>query len=340
MNESRAVVELRSQWQPHDPALRAELPDAATQERQLQRILYASHLTLVPPAPTVRAGRLRRTIFAAAGAVAIGGVLVVANPAQGPAFAVTPPPLALPAGAPAPAAPVLRELALRAEQSSSGPRAGATEHLKRSEWSLFTSVDDETNSAVVPTLVESWRAPDGSGRVVQGVGEPIVDSASLRDRITIWWEINTEEPRAASYQAGQYPAVWRADRPPVETAALRSWLLRNRPEGGGPSDVITAVRDLVRERALNAAERAALLRVLAATPGLEHTGMVVERAGRRGDGFRLLSDDSASTAAYLLVIDPGDGRILAAEETLLSGADGLNIRTPAVISYETFLISE
>jgi hypothetical protein len=126
---------------------------------------------------------------------------------------------------------------------------------------------------------------------------------------------------------------------PADRAALARYLTQGHPPENGPGETIVAITDLVRDRVLGSAQRAALLRVLASVPGLTYTGQTSDRAGRKGEAFTLRNAHGGLLHDDTLVVDPASGRLLDAEELLLQRGK-LDVRVPAVIQYELYLTSE
>ena len=335
-----AVRELRHLLGPLDPAADGEgVPGADTRAAGLRRILATPAEAEVPRAH--RRPVNRRWVLAGAGAVAAsvvtaGVVLTGLDPAATPAYAATPAPLTYaPTGGSAPA--MLERIAVAA-QNSAAAAAGGPEHLVIESWSLHSQVDGErVTSAVVPVLRESWRAANDSGRVVERYGAPVFRS---QDEQRAWRQQGSpgddSAPRETKFPAGGFPRMW-ADRPPTEAAALATWLRTGHPAENGPMETLVAITDLARERVLSPAERAAAIRVLARVPGIEHTGAVTDRAGRRGAAFSVVSDRSGLPTRYTLILSPADGRFLGYEQMLTTKAGRLNVTVPAVIGYETYL---
>ncbi|HEX5741272.1 MAG TPA: CU044_5270 family protein, partial [Pilimelia sp.] len=287
---SRIIRELREMWRPLDPADDCSLPDTGVREAGLRRILDAPLDGALPVDLPPRVGRLRRTVFAAAGAVAAGGVLVVANPAQGPSFASTPRPLvSAQAQAGQPAAPVLREIIART--SSLAPeQAGDIDWLRVQSWwmEVETSAEGFT-TAITPDEEERRRHADGSGTITRTKGDPL-PIGSLVDRVQAWWDTRDAEVRTETYGPGQFPTFGAdaAERPPADPRQLRAWLMENAGlDEFSSRRVIETVQQLVYERVLTRDERAALLELLAGLPGLRYAGEVTERAGREGAAFVL-----------------------------------------------------
>ncbi|WP_189168546.1 hypothetical protein [Pilimelia anulata] len=285
--------------------------------------------------PPPRVGRLRRTVFAAAGAVAAGGVLVVANPAQGPAFAATPAPLTGLQNSSTPAAAELR--AILARTTAMAPeRRRDIDWMRLQSWSLNSEISKSVTSAVVPEETEIERRGDGSATITIRLGEPVAERGGIRDRVETWWKLRDEQPRTESFGAGGYPSAWPVnERPPTNPATLRNWLLY----GSKPADeaeVLRAVNDLSHERTLRRDERAALLTVLTDLKNLRYAGRVTDRAERAGEAFTLDSAAFGLPIRYTLVLDSATGAVLSMEELLTGDAPGLNVKAPAVIKYTTF----
>ncbi len=306
-----------------------------------------THVRTAPSTPAVSAPRRtsrRRLAAAAAAAIAAGTAFIVWEAVQAPALAATPDPLACQAvdGA-VPTAERLGQLAAAADRdtppATSAPTGVQLEHLRIEDWHLFSQITGgTTTSAVVQAERQSWRAADNSGRVTVRYHQPMFRSGNDRRA----WQDNGSpgadtDPRTEDYPPGAFPATW-ADRPP--TALLDRWLRRNHAANAWPAAAATAIADLLRERVLASHERAAVIRLLARLPGVEFTGAVADRAGRRGEAFSTVSDYSGLPTRYTFVLDPTTGRFLANEQTLTTTARRLNVSVPAVIGYETYLVAD
>jgi hypothetical protein len=282
------------------------------------------------------AARARRWAVGAAALllVTIAGYQLVPSSAG----AATPPILRA-AGGGGSAASVLVAIADRAVTSAPPARTGGYEHQVIQSWNLWTQVDGErVTSAVVPTRRESWRGPDNSGRVVERNDQPQFPAGSSRWR----WLLhgapgNRDDVRRTDYAAGGFSGMWPG-LPPID--GLREWLAIGHPASNGPAETLVAVTDLARDRVLTPAVRAEILRILAALPGLTDDGEVVDRAGRTGRAFSLVSDYSGLPTRYTLVVDAASGKLLDYEQTLTTTAGKLDVRVPAVIGYETYLTAD
>jgi hypothetical protein len=334
---TRVKWEVRQILGPIDPAPQGELVPGPQREADLRRILTT-------PAPQVAAAaRPRRLLIAIAVAAVVAAAMVTAVvglqivPLPQPAYAATPPPLAYTGGG-GPARPALTTIAERAASAPGPEITGDHEHLVTQSWQLWTEIDGErVRSAVVPTRTESWRGPDNSGRVLVRNDEPQFPAGS--DRMS--WRLHGSpgddaDPRREDYPAGRFPATWPG-RPPA--TGLAAWLRMGHPTANGPAETLVAAADLARERVLSPAVRAQLLRTVAALPGLRDDGEVTDRAGRRGHAVSLVSDYSGLPTRYTLIVDPVSGALLGFESMLTTSAGKLDVRAPAVIGYESFLVA-
>jgi hypothetical protein len=121
---------------------------------------------------------------------------------------------------------------------------------------------------------------------------------------------------------------------------MHDWLRASHQHQDDPIATIDAIHDLLGQWIPAPAERADLLRVIAALPGLTYDGATRDRAGRAGQAFSVNTNGHGLPARYTFVVDPTDGRILDAEEMLTTSAGKLNVRIPAVISYVTYVQAE
>ena len=201
----------------------------------------------------------------------------------------------------------LVELASRAEGQSSPPGSGPYSYVHTRGGYLAT--EQMTDGRVLDSRVEEterefWVAADGSGRIEE-----------TRD--------GRPSPMNGIYQpGGLWPGPLAAA--PAETPAHVA-LRQSR------SPLIEQIGTVWRTQTVPPALQAALLRSLAAEPGLrlEET---TDRAGR--PGLAVSSDDRAGSgrgARHVLVLEPGTGMVLAAEEIPLRS--GGPTHPPGVGSY-------
>jgi hypothetical protein len=342
---------LREIFGPTDPvADDGYVADLDRRERMLREILAS------PPAPALAPARRPRrlalgpmgwvTAAAAVLLVAITGVVVALAfpPAAATAWA-TPAPLTgrLEESA-RPAAPRLHALA--ATVAKQPPAAtGARDHLLIRSWSLNSDIaGTKVTSVVIPTETEVWRDPDNAGTRTVAYLPP---EAPTKAQVDAWHDEGSpgadEAATKDDYPAGEFVAVW-TDRPPAAPDRLRDWLSATRQGADPATTVVSGITDLLHERALTTAESAAVLTLLADVPGLRYAGGITDRAGRTGDAYTVTIDDAAGgpglPVTHTFVIDPGSGRVLAQERVLATEVGRLNVTAPAVIGYDTYLVSE
>jgi hypothetical protein len=203
---------------------------------------------------------------------------------------------------------VLRALAsdVRALPASAAAD-GDIRYTRTSAWTLNTRVDGQmVTSVVLPEIRETWRAPDGSGRLRVAPDEPIYPSAEARRD----WSSGAPPLRVRDQQVG-----------PGEIAAMY------------PDD-LSADPGLLRIELADV--RAAVLEVVAGTAGLQLLGETVDRAGRAGLAVGVETADSGLPTLHTLIFDQTDGTLLAAEQTLTQTAGKLNVPVPSVIGYTLY----
>jgi len=298
--------------------------------------------------PVRRKLRLRWTLTAAVltALVCVASAAILPfDSATAPAEAATPPPLSYElGGAVQPAAQRLGQLAAAAEgdaADASAARRNRPDHLRAVSWSLFSQINGEQEtSAVVAVERETWRALDNSGRITERHQPSVFTSTRHRQAWQDDGALGADaHPRTSTYPPGQFPAHW-PDRPPLDAGALAQWLQRNHATDAGAMGLVTAVTDLLLERVLGPAERAAVIRLLAQVPGLTYAGATADRAGRRGEAFSVVLDGSGLPTRYTLVIERTAGQFLAHEQELIATAGRLNVAIPAVIRYDTYLVAD
>jgi hypothetical protein len=276
--------------------------------------------------------RLAFTVLAAAVLAVVAIALTAVFPGGGgqAAYAATPGELAVLDGAAfaaagldsaASAPQLLKVIAGRAAAAPDDTGAGRYARIRTESWDLFTRVDGEqVTSEVVPQAMTTWTAADGSGQTTRSYLWPDGDTDTE----------TTERPAGPTL-------MWPLGALSSDPALLAQQLEGAHPVANGPAERLVAVQDLYREQPLTPQVRAAVLRYVAATSGLEVTGMVLDRAGRTGLALHLDNSLGGLPNVETIVIDPADGRVLAAETRLTETAGALNVRVPSVISYESYL---
>lgn len=348
------LTEVRDLLAPLDPAAHDEPPPAGgTADARMHRIMAGPRA--VHSARQGRARRLGSVARVARAArpmpvAAVVGIMTVATVAafvllsrpatSPPALAATPAPLAF-QHAPGSARQMLDRIAQRAADLPADPaQSGRYEHLRIDSWSLTARIDGrQVTSAVIPERRDVWRAADDSGRIVVHRLAPLFPNESYRRAWDAQGRPGSGRDQVTEFSAGEFGSAW-SGRPPTDPTALARWLTIGHPTSNGPAETLVAATDLVAERVLAPAERAALLRVLARVPGLSYAGRVTDRAGRAGVGFSLDSAFSGLPTRYTLIVDPATGRVLDYEETLTRTAGRLHVGVPSVIGYDVFLTAD
>jgi hypothetical protein len=343
VSDDDVLQQLREEWEPRAAASpRGWNPDPRVQAESLARITQLSRDRQTAakrsrlPWRRSRGQRLAFTVASIAAAVMTVVVIgsVIGSGPQ-PSYAATPDALVYRPGAAVAPTDVLRQAAKAALASKAdGPRS--VEFIRTSSWDLNGRVDGrKVTTAVVPLNKQLWRGPGGAAVTVRQYGQPTFPDQDSRAA----WEADgspgaNSRPVRDEHSAGSYPFLW-PDRPPTHDERLREWLGQHHDvTSSGP--LLMAIADLLKERVLTGSEAAAVLRLLAELPDLEHTGTVVDRGGRSGEAFSVTSDYSGLPTRYTLIIDVDAGSFLAFEQTLTTTAGQYNVRVPAVISYLVF----
>ncbi|MFF0389018.1 CU044_5270 family protein [Kitasatospora sp. NPDC004615] len=313
----RTVDSVKALLADSDPA--ADLVgNPARRQRDLEKIVLADRTDAAVPRPAVPVLRRKRLLVPlgalAAGAAAALVFGLLPGGTASTAHAVTPPLLSYQAPATTTPAPqLLEEIAQRTAALSEPDGPDAV--LEWKEWSLFTRIDGNRVSSRV--MAEDRKVvihADGSGTLTRA--------------------FEGEKGKTEPHERGLYP-----DPVPADPDALRAVLRRSTPAVDDPAGAAEALRGLLRAQALSPGQRAAVLRLIAALPGLRHDGTVVDRAGRLGEAVSAESARSGLPSRYTFIIDPATGRILGDEDMLTESAGALNVPVPSVISYTSYLVA-
>jgi hypothetical protein len=236
-------------------------------------------------------------------------------------FQATPRPLVYTAPASSSGQAVLLSLAAAAARAPEVPHTGRARYayVERETWHVVPDARGHPISRhVLPSVTQSWLAPDGSGRVVtttRGQREPTTSDVTLH--------------------AG----------PPLPRLSTNEAVLAHRLAPGDlgsavPARQFAAITDLTAAQPVPPHVQAAILRLLARIGTLVDAGAVTDRDGRRGVAVRL---DSAYTGVMIgdtLIFDPRTGSLLEADQTLIGKPPkNLDVPTGAVIAYTTILAS-
>ncbi|MFG1918166.1 hypothetical protein [Micromonospora sp. NPDC048898] len=168
--------------------------------------------------------------------------------------------------------------------------------------------------------LQRWRRDaDDSGREVT---RRLPDVPGLAHRPT-----QAERDRFASarktitpYLAGDLKA-YVAEPLPTDATVLASVLAPRELAGepAYPRILVHGVIGLATHQYLNQDQRRTTLRVLAAVPNIAYQGEQTDFAGRTGLGFTVTADGSTTQ----LIINPGTGEILSAQEQVAGARSGL-----------------
>jgi hypothetical protein len=338
MNETERVQELIGHL---DPAHEETVPVPMSLADEITRLPSQSRTTKKTVSDFRRPGVMRRAIGIAAAVAMLAGVATVGEiwvDNATVATASTPPVLQHKSAAEAlgDSASVLRELASRAEVQGRDVGDGELSYIKTSGWYLGTRVDgDNVKSAVFTTTTETWRHPDGSGRQKTTVDYDEPSGLSMRNRL----KNKLSEWRAEEHDdivgPGSIAAMY-SQEPSTDAGILRRQIAESHPENLGVTEVLVGVGDLYRERPLDGAQRAAVLRMLAEERDLYFLGEIKDRLGRPGLGFAADSTGPGLPTRYEVMFDPSSGQLLDAEQILTSSAGALNVPIPSVLSYTLF----
>jgi len=207
-------------------------------------------------------------------------------------------------------------------------------------WYLHTSVGDgRTTSEIVPSITETWTGPDGTVTVAdsRGAAQPAGPPGPTGDAEALAALPDHADAEVTRYAPGEHGTG--AGELPADPAALRSALLGNEQVPDGP-ELIRAADDILRTTPVAPEGLSALWRALALQPDLVSYGATTDRAGRRAVAIGIESDAGGLPARELLLLDPDTGRPLGSEEVLTTDPGLLNVRVPAVISYEVYLAAD
>jgi hypothetical protein len=247
------------------------------------------------------------------------------------------------------AAGVLRASAAALERLG-GPRAigpGEYFYTRTLEWWRYAGFSP--HPYVVRSVQEAWTARDGHGRsrysVVGLSGEgvnrslPLARSSNARrppsSRPFILSPVPTPGILVSYAELRGLPT-----NPAGLSAAIAGLAARHHVDRVFPQrDIRTAIRfeivSSLAEAPTSAALRAALYRVLAATPGIRLLGSARDSIGREGTAVA----DTVGDIEFQVIIDPATGELLQASRTLLHRSklyfDGK--QPPGLIDRATFL---
>lgn len=209
-------------------------------------------------------------------------------------------------------------LAYAARRSDASTAQDVAAHVFLVAW---RRLDDVPRAHVLPWLLRTARLTLGTTARGQRRGERLARRAAV-DEAT---------------PPGGLSTMWELGSLSSDPGTLAAQLERGHPVGNGPAERLVAITDLAREQPLPPPVRAAVLRYLAATPGLRLTGAVDDRSGRPGLAVHLDTDHGGLPNRDTLIIDAVTGTLLGSEEMLTEDPGLLDVPIPSVISYTTYV---
>lgn len=183
-----------------------------------------------------------------------------------------------------------------------------------------------------------WVAGDGSGTVTAIEPRPDytlagADPGYRSTDAEFRGETATTRRHPAGELAGSVTAAI-----PTDPAELARTLDALDPTRTGPEATIIDVQDLYSARYVPQPARAAVLRMLAATPGLTFHERVTDRLGRTGFAVSLDTDTRDAPALHhRLTFDPTTGQLLAYQQDLTAPEPDLHVPPGRVYLYHLFL---
>ncbi|MGW0939730.1 hypothetical protein [Streptomyces sp. NPDC002666] len=316
-----------------NPADSDAMPDEAT----LQRIISSKRksTTLARYVPTLR----QRWALAGAALLVVAGSLVMSQldgvPPQ-PALAMTPVALNYEA-TDCSATEMLSKTAERTKSLHENQKSGVTHRFVQDSWSLSTRIDGvQVTSAVIPEHRETWVSPDGSQRWKARTQKPQFQTEKQRKE---WQESGALGDTPKVFSGSSEPADRPAPPAPPSSGAegMRSWLAQGLPRFGS-GELFSRIREVYLDHNFSPQQRAAILQVVGSASDLTCRGKVTDRAGRTGIGYSVNSAYRGLDTQYTLIFHPENGVLLSYEEELTGSAGALNVKTPAIISYVTYIV--
>lgn len=208
-------------------------------------------------------------------------------------------------------------------------------------------------------VVESWAAPDGSGRQrTVGVSPGFVSPADRE----AW--IRAGKPKFLAHGWGRHvatesfgPGTFSDSRAfgadlstlPTDPEELSRWLIDRVADpaagagNGFPLSVktLTLVAELLQNPFATPELRASLYEAEALVPGIQTLGPARDLLGRKGIAVGARSANSGAPTVYSLIVDPETSAVLATEQKQLQAPSALpELDKPLVISSTAYLESK
>ena len=210
----------------------------------------------------------------------------------------------------------LAELAARTLAFTDSPANGAFTYIHTETWRFDPNSSTITEPYTVVDESLSW-APDHSGR-----------------RTTVTSRDNA--PKGAKVVQAFGPGELTI---PDEPASADPAILRGQLGAGAdaitPADLFARISNLYDYQVLDPRRRAAVLRILADTDGLEHDGPVEDRSGR--PGIAISAQDTTTNIRSTLVFDDTSGELLSYRQIDVGAAETGPIAPPTTLILHLYL---
>ncbi|MFE9613863.1 CU044_5270 family protein [Streptomyces sp. NPDC006012] len=309
---------------PADDPLTGDGPLAPHAERALNRLLHAPH-----------PGHHRYTRLAwglAACAVVLVTALAVLLGGTGTTPAVAAPrPLTVRPHSTVVPLDRLAALAAAAAEADGSPELRKGTHVQ--SWSLGMS-DDRPPVTLPEERIVRWHSDDSRTEIVVATDPRHPGRPVLTD------EDGSPHQVADGHVLSRrtYPPSW-SDAPPQAPpphglGQLRAYLAETiHTDSLTMPRLLDAVDELLDHWTLGARESAALVRLLADTPGLRPVGQVTDRLGRPGQAY---VHDTAGTRR-MLVLDPATGAVRGTETTFSADQPEYGVVAGDVMEYSAWM---
>ena len=328
-----------------DPLSRVSQGGAATtpHARALLADILATPRATADVEPRRRISRRSSLLVTAAAVLALlfaGAVVVGPGGGSTPAVAATPPVLPYETTSARPAGPTLERIAAATAAQPPQLRTGPYRYVRTESWALNSAVGGGRVTSVLSSQQrESWRLPDGTGRVRTTIGEDLVDRVGSRQTLDAVLSRPAVRDEDVS-RDGRAPLV-DVDRLPTDSPAAFALAVDSGANTRIPAGALVAqfVEQLFTEQPVPPQARADVWRLLATLPGVTDRGQLTDRVGRRGTAITLDDDGTAHglPARYLFIIDPASGQLLEYDDILTTDPGLLNVEVPAVLGLTVFL---
>lgn len=288
-------------------AFRADVPAPSDAAERAARAALAAALA-------GRGSRARRRVWLLPATVAVAAAVAVVALVLADVFGS-----GSPGPSPAAAAVFTRLAAVAKTQPSNVPGPGQ-----------YLYVDsDQANEAIAagtgctmlaPERRQIWIGADGSGRLLENIGQASFLSAADRTACARAHLLGQAGPGTSDmWFAADCLSIGPTNLQalPTDPAALRALLDARKIEGGppGPAEDFVQIGDLLRETDASPALRAAIYKVAATIPGVELLGPARDHAGRLGIGLAYKTAGARSE----LIFDPQTSALLGELDTDASG---------------------